>query len=95
MDSQVISWIVSLVAGSVGGNVAGTLLKDRNLGPVINSVLGLIGGGIGGFVLPSLAAVQGVVGAEPSDIVKGGLSAVVGALLPVIVSFFKKPATAA
>ena len=24
MDTQIISWIVSLIAGSVGGNVVGT-----------------------------------------------------------------------
>ncbi|MGI9177973.1 MAG: hypothetical protein ACR2IT_08980 [Pirellulales bacterium] len=97
MDPQIISWIVSLIAGGAGGNIVGTLLKNRNLGPMLNTVLGLVGGGIGGKVLPMLipALAQLTGGSEPNTIATGGLSAIVGALLPLIVSFLKKPATAA
>ncbi len=35
MDPQIISWIVSLVAGGAGGNIIGALVKNRNLGPVL------------------------------------------------------------
>ena len=58
MDPQVISWIVSLIAGSAGGNVVGALLKNRNLGPMLNTVLGAVGGGLGGQVLPLRAFAQ-------------------------------------
>jgi len=96
MDPQIISWIVSLVAGSAGANVVGALLKHRSLGPVVNSVLGLVGGGIGGKVLPMLVpAVAGLVGGGDNLVGTGGLSAIVGALLPLVVSFFRKPAVAA
>ena len=44
MDPQIISWIVSLIAGSAGGNIIGALLKNRNLGPMLNTVLGAGGG---------------------------------------------------
>jgi uncharacterized membrane protein YeaQ/YmgE (transglycosylase-associated protein family) len=95
MDPQIISWIVSLVAGSAGGNIVGALLKNRNLGPMLNTVLGLIGGGVGGKILPMLVpAIGALVGGEGNLAGTGGLSALVGALLPLIVSFLKKPATA-
>jgi hypothetical protein len=94
MDPQIISWIVSLIAGSAGGNIVGALLKNRSLGPVLNSVLGLVGGGLGGKVLPMLIpALGGLVGGG-NLVGTGGLSAIVGALLPLIVSFLKKPAAA-
>ncbi|MFM7136189.1 MAG: hypothetical protein ACKO1M_03840, partial [Planctomycetota bacterium] len=66
------------------------------LGPVMNSVLGLVGGGLGGKVLPMLVpALAGLVGGGENLVGTGGLSAIVGALLPLIVSFLKKPAVAA
>ena len=95
MDPQIISWIVSLIAGSAGANIVGALLKGRSLGPVVNSVLGLVGGGLGGKVLPMLIpALGGLVGGGDNLAGTGGLSAIVGALLPLIVSFLKKPAVA-
>jgi uncharacterized membrane protein YeaQ/YmgE (transglycosylase-associated protein family) len=95
MDPQIISWIVSLIAGSAGGNVVGALLKNRNLGPMLNTVLGLVGGGLGGKILPLLPpSIGSLVGGGDSLVGTSGLSAIVGALLPLIVSFLKKPATA-
>ena len=95
MTPQIISWIVSLIAGSAGGNIVGALLKNRNLGPVFNSVLGLVGGALGGQVLPSLIpAIGSLVGGGDNLVGTGGLSAIVGAVLPLIVSFLKKPANA-
>jgi uncharacterized membrane protein YeaQ/YmgE (transglycosylase-associated protein family) len=95
MDPQIVSWIVSLIAGGAGGNIVGTLLKNRNLGPMLNTVLGLVGGGVGGKVLPLLVpAVAQLFGGSESVVGNGALSAIVGALLPLIVSFVKKPAAA-
>jgi uncharacterized membrane protein YeaQ/YmgE (transglycosylase-associated protein family) len=94
MDPQIISWIVSLIAGSAGGNIVGALLKNRNLGPMLNTVLGLVGGGVGGKLLPMLVPAIGQLVGGDSLVGTGGLSAIVGALLPLIVSFLKKPATA-
>jgi uncharacterized membrane protein YeaQ/YmgE (transglycosylase-associated protein family) len=52
--------IIQLISGAVGGNVAGSLMKNANLGPVLNSIVGLLGGGLGGQLL----AMLGVGGAE-------------------------------
>ncbi|MFM7033932.1 MAG: hypothetical protein ACKOYJ_01885 [Planctomycetia bacterium] len=95
MDPQIISWIVSLIAGGAGGNVVGALLKNRNLGPLLNTVLGVVGGGFGGKILPMLVpAIGALVGGNESLAGTGGLSAIIGALLPLIVSYLKKPAQA-
>lgn len=50
--------IIQLIAGLVGGNAAGAALKNLNLGPVLNSVIGLIGG-LGGGQLLSMLGVGG------------------------------------
>jgi uncharacterized membrane protein YeaQ/YmgE (transglycosylase-associated protein family) len=52
--------IIQLISGAVGGNVAGSLMKDSSLGPVLNSIVGILGGGLGGQLL----AMLGVGGAE-------------------------------
>jgi uncharacterized membrane protein YeaQ/YmgE (transglycosylase-associated protein family) len=91
MDPQIISWIISLVAGGAGGNVVGALLKNKSLGPMLNTILGLVGGGVGGKLLPMLVpALQSFLGG--GEVGTGSLSAIVGALLPLIVSLLKKPA---
>ncbi len=43
--------IIQLISGAVGGNVAGKLLKNLDLGPIGNSIAGLLGGGLGGQLL--------------------------------------------
>jgi len=94
MDPQVISWIVSLLAGGVGGNIVGAVLKNRNLGTLLNTVLGAVGGGLGGKVLPMLVPALGSLFGGQGLVGTGGLSVIVGALLPLVVSFLKKPAHA-
>jgi len=92
MDPQIIGWLVSLIAGGAGGNIVGALLKNKNLGPMINTILGLAGGA-GGKLLPALIpALGGMLGGEGSYAGTGGLSAVLGALLPLIIGMLKKPA---
>jgi hypothetical protein len=76
--------LVQLMAGAAGGNAAGVANKARNLGPLLNTILGALGG-LGG----------GQVAAQSMDAGTGGqvgLAAVVGALLPLIVGMMKKRA---
>ena len=48
---NITSLIIQLISGAAGGNAAGAMLKQFSLGPVGNSILGLIGGGVGGQLL--------------------------------------------
>ena len=61
--------IISLIAGAVGGNVAGALMKNYSLGTLWNSVAGIAGGGLGGTILGML----GIAGGGGADI--GGIIA--------------------
>jgi len=51
MSSSIITLIIQLMAGAVGGNVAGIAMKQFDLGTVGNSIAGIVGGGIGGHLL--------------------------------------------
>ncbi|MES2581045.1 MAG: hypothetical protein V4552_10895 [Pseudomonadota bacterium] len=87
-----LTLIIQLVSGAVGGNVAGGLLKDVSLGTLGNSLVGILGGGLGGQLLSML----GVGGAETagsvdiasivSQVAGGGVG---GGVLLVIVGLIK------
>ena len=86
---DIVSLIISLVSGAVGGNAAGALMKDKSLGALGNSLAGILGGGIGGAALQALhlAAEGGLTPqAVVSNIASGGIG---GAVLLVIVSIIK------
>ena len=48
---NMIGLIIQLISGAVGGNVAGAAMKENSLGPIGNSIAGLLGGGLGGTIL--------------------------------------------
>jgi uncharacterized membrane protein YeaQ/YmgE (transglycosylase-associated protein family) len=47
MTSPIVTWLLTLISEAVGGNIGGALIKDQSLGPVVITILGLIGG-VGG-----------------------------------------------
>ena len=49
---DILSTVISLVSGAVGGNVAGAASPDNSLGGVGNTIVGLVGGGLGGSIIP-------------------------------------------
>jgi len=51
--------IIELISGAVGGNIAGALLKQFSLGPIGNSIAGIVGGGVGGQLLGMLVPAIG------------------------------------
>lgn len=54
---DVLSTIISLFSGAVGGNVAGAAMPEKNLGPIVNTIAGLIGGGAGEFLLKAFGII--------------------------------------
>jgi hypothetical protein len=92
---NVMSLLIQLVCGAVGGNVAGGLLKQYNLGPIGNTIAGLVGGVGGGQLLgmlvPSLGAAAASGGMDIGSIVGqiagGGVG---GAVVMVIVGIIKQ-----
>jgi uncharacterized membrane protein YeaQ/YmgE (transglycosylase-associated protein family) len=67
-------WIVNAIAGAVGGNLAGTVLKDLNAGWITKSIAGIVGGSAGGQLI---AAAQTYL---PPDMVAGMNSMLTGQL---------------
>jgi uncharacterized membrane protein YeaQ/YmgE (transglycosylase-associated protein family) len=55
--------IIQLISGAVGGNLAGTLMKNLSLGSLWNSIAGIAGGGLGGYLMGML----GLGGAEAAE----------------------------
>ena len=77
--------LMQLASGAVGGNLGGMLNKAKSLGPLLNTVLGAIGGLGGGQLLgPALSGMMGTTGGNITA------SALVGLLLPLIGGMLKK-----
>lgn len=100
---DITSLIIQLVCGAIGGNIAGGALKKYNLGPLWNSIVGIIGGGVGGQILgavlggagmPDAAAATAGSGLSIESIIGnvagGGIG---GAILMVIVGIIRKAMT--
>ncbi len=88
---DVTTLLIQLVSGAVGGNVAGAAMKKSSLGTVGNSIVGILGGGLGGQIL----AMLGVGGAEGAGLDAGAIVSSVagggvgGAVLLAIIGAIK------
>jgi uncharacterized membrane protein YeaQ/YmgE (transglycosylase-associated protein family) len=86
--------IIQLISGGVGGNIAGALLKF-NLGPIGNTIAGILGGIGGGQLLSMLtgaaaAAPAATGGLDMSSMLSNiGGGGVGGAVIMVIVGLIK------
>ena len=81
--------IVQLISGAVGGNVAAKLFKNLSLGTLGNSIAGILGGGLGGYLLSAIGIdtggaemdIAGILGSVAGGGVGGGvLMAIIGAI---------------
>lgn len=91
--------ILQLIAGAIGGNAAGAVLKNQSMGPLLNSVVGILGGGLAGQLLGMLGgagaadAVAATGGLDIASIISalasggvggGALMAIIGAIKPML-----------
>jgi hypothetical protein len=89
---NIISLVIEIVSGAVGGNIAGAAMKENSLGTAGNSIAGIVGGGLGGMILQSVmgtAATGGGsldFGAIVSNVAGGGIG---GAILMVVIGLIK------
>jgi len=97
---DVLSTVISLISGAVGGNVAGAAMPQKNLGPIVNTIAGLIGGGVGEFILKAFgiitaatAAGSGAAGGNELDfaqiLASIGAGGVSGGVLTAIITAVK------
>jgi hypothetical protein len=95
MWGGIVGLIIQLIAGAVGGNVAGAALKQYDLGAIGNTIAGIVGGGVGAQVIGALvgdgAQATGAGGLDIGSIIgqiaSGGVG---GGILMVIVGLIKK-----
>lgn len=95
---DIVSLIIQLIAGAVGGNAAGAALKEKSLGSTGNSIAGAIGGVIlgqivqymtRGAVTPDAAVAVASnldIGAIIKNLIGGGVG---GAVLTAIAGMIK------
>lgn len=87
---DIITLVINLISGAVGGNIAGAAMKDKSLGPLLNSVVGVLGGGAGAGILKMLgmAVNQGGLDVQAviSSVASGGIG---GAVLMVVIALIK------
>jgi uncharacterized membrane protein YeaQ/YmgE (transglycosylase-associated protein family) len=85
---DIMPLVISLLSGAAGGNVAGKLMKNLDLGTMWNSVAGILGGGLGGQILGMIgmggaaAAGGGDIGSIIGSVASGGVGG--GALMAII-----------
>ena len=85
--------IISLISGAAGGNIVGKLLKNLDLGPLGNSIAGIIGGGLGSQIIAAMgaggadAAAGMDIGSIISSVASGGVG---GGVVMAIVGILKK-----
>lgn len=72
-----IGTIIGLLSGALGGNAAGAVMKNYSMGPLWNSVVGILGGGIGSKILGML----GIGAASAMDAAGGGGMPPIGEIL--------------
>jgi hypothetical protein len=98
MNATIINLIIQLLSGAAGGNIIGNILKQYNLGPIGNSIAGIVGGGLGGQLLNMVlssgaaagtaAAAGGLdIGSIVEQIAGGGVG---GGVLMLIVGIIKQ-----
>lgn len=73
-----LATIISLLSGALGGNLAGSLLKQYSLGTLWNSVVGILGGGLGSVLLGILSPELGEAAANGSMDIGSILGSVAG-----------------
>src|SRR4029077_15875348 len=88
---NIISLIIQLISGAVGGNIAGAAMKESSLGTLGNSIPGIVGGGLGGTILQAVmggAAAGGGLDLQSilANVAGGGVG---GAILMAIVGIIK------
>jgi uncharacterized membrane protein YeaQ/YmgE (transglycosylase-associated protein family) len=93
---NLISILISLLSGAVGGNLAGKVFKNLDLGTIGNSLAGIAGGGVGALILNLLGIGASADASTNSSSIIGGIASggVGGAILMAIVSAIKNQSLA-
>ena len=86
-----MGWILGIIGGALGGVGAGAAVKNNKLGPIINGILGAVGGAGGSLLVQSLLNggldIAGIAG----NLVGGGVAgAIVSTIVGLIINAVRK-----
>jgi len=84
-----MEWIIALLSGAAGGNIAGGVLKNYSLGTIGNSIAGIVGGGLGAWILSLFTAAEAgglTVAGIVQQVASGGIG---GAVVLVVVGIIR------
>lgn len=88
-----MEWILGIVGGALGGIGSGAAVKNNKLGPIINGILGAVGGAGGSLLVQTLlAGTAGLdLGAIAGNLVGGGVAGgIVATVVGLIVNAVRK-----
>jgi hypothetical protein len=87
-----MEWLIGIIGGAAGGIGSGAAVKQNKLGPIINGLLGAVGGAGGTAIIQGLLGGSGLdLGAIAGNLVGGGVAgAVVSTVVGLIVNAVKK-----
>lgn len=96
MWGGIVGLIIQLISGAVGGNIAGSALKQYNLGAVGNTIAGIVGGGVGAQIIGALVGGGAEAAAGPGGLDIGSIIGQIasggagGGILMVVVGMIKQ-----
>ena len=101
MEGNVIKILLMVLVGAVSGTLAARIVKGNNFGFIANSILGIIGAVVGGYIFDFLGLTPGAGIVKmvqktfevtlPLNLIGMIVSATVGAIIILFLfSFFKK-----
>jgi uncharacterized membrane protein YeaQ/YmgE (transglycosylase-associated protein family) len=76
-----MEWVISLITGAVGGNIAGAVFKNLSLGPLGNTIAGVVGGGAGAEILSMVLGSGAGGGTVVGNVASSGVGSVVVMLI--------------
>ena len=95
-SGDILNWIVMIIVGGIAGAIAARVIKGDSFGFLINTLLGIAGGVVGGFLfgLLKINAGSGIVKiiekqfgvTLPENIIGMIISATVGAIIILFVA---------
>jgi uncharacterized membrane protein YeaQ/YmgE (transglycosylase-associated protein family) len=84
---DIVSLIIQLIAGAVGGNVGGAAMKNSSLGTLGNSIAGALGGVAGGSVIANWIGMAPAAGGF--DLGNTATAAIVGLIVQIVAGLIK------
>jgi hypothetical protein len=88
-----LPYLMQAAAGAIGGNVTGMIRRTESWGPLLNTLLGAVGGLIGAQLLHASGRADEATALAGGNlaVLEGSLAALGGVVLALLACSFKQP----